>query len=558
MLPSPIARLAGFLLAVICIATSCAEEAPAVSPTWQTYLDEKTTGQPTTLPDYSHAGYALSGESWQAAKDLKIFDVTMFGAQADDGLSDRSAVEAAVVAATEHGGGVVLFPKGRFLMNEEEGLTTGILIESDHVVLRGAGTGPNGTELYMRHPLSPTDPKKLWSTPKLFTFRLTTERNQRPILAHIVGSTARETYEIEVDDSSKIAIDDYVILYMHNPAAVPGLLDELEPWKLWSSTIKNGIRVSGEKHRVVAVDGQRITFAEPIHTDIDSAHGWTVRACPMGAGWGVEDLTFRGEALTPFVHHASAAMDSGWSFLQFDRGLFPTVRRCRFVDGTQAVGFAACYGATAINCSIEGRQGHDSILSGYYSYGTLIAFCIDHAAGGTFHGYGANQGAVGTVIYRSKNSDRGLDWHASGPYATLTDASSGGLLGNGGNHTLLPNHLQFLTLWNYQQTAGEVFEQLDWWKTRQGKERYSFAKVVKPTLVGFHGLPTTFLESSCERVESLGAPVLPQSLFEAQLELRTGRLPEWIDTGQRLFDQFLEVGHFDSLPTKHLDAGVVR
>ena len=36
-------------------------------------------------------------------------------------------------------------------------------------------------------------------------------------------------------------------------------------------------------------------------------------------------------------------------------------------------------------------------------------------------------GALGTVITRSKVSDHGMDWHASGPFATLIDAASGGL-----------------------------------------------------------------------------------------------------------------------------------
>lgn len=515
------------------------------SPTWQTFVQEKQMGIPTTLPDYSYAGYALAGEDPDQA-GLPVFDVTKFGAKANDNQSDRRAVEAAIAAASKRGGGIIQFPAGRFLMNEQAGLAAGIKIESDHIILRGAGSGPKGTELYMRQHLNPTDPSKMWSTPKLFTFSLPLEKNVRPVLAKIIGVSARESFAIEVDDASRIKVGDYVILYSQNPEAVPELLAGLKPWDIWTSTINKGIRISGEKHRVERIEGNRLTFAEPIHTDIDPRYGWTVTACPLGVGWGVEDITFRGEAPSPFVHHKNAVHDSGWSFLDFIRGKFPYVRRCRFISGSTSVVFSACYGATAINCAIEGNQGHDAIISGYYSYGTLIAYCVDISKGGSFHGFAANQGAVGTVIYRCKNSDRGLDWHASGPYATLTDASHGGLIGNGGDHVQLPNHLQHLTLWNYKQTAGEVFKNLNWWESRIGKERYGMAKIVKPTIVGFHGLPTTFMESSCQLVESYGSTVQPDSLFDAQLILRTDQLPDWMEKGQRLYDQYLEMGHFDT------------
>jgi len=551
------AAICGLLLWVLPLTVLMADTDQRTSPTWQNFLQERQTGQPTSLPDYSYAGYALSGGPAEA-DGLPVFDVTRYGAKPDDEVSDREAVEAAIEAAEENGGGIVYFPAGRFLMSEQAGLTTGIVIESDRIILRGAGSGPGGTELYMKHPQVPEDPGKLWSTPKLISFKISSQKNQRPKLASITSPSPRESFEIEVDNASRIKAGDYVILTMQNPAATPGLLAGLTPWDIWTVARDKGIKVTGEKHRVVKVAGRRVTFAEPIHTDIDPEHGWAVTACPLGMGWGVEDITFRGEAPAPFVHHKNAEHDSGWSILAFGRGLAPYVRRCRFISTSHAVSFNACYGATAINCAIEGRQGHGSISSGGGAYGTLMAFCVDHSEGGAFHGYGANAGSVGTVIYRSKNSDRGLDWHASGPYATLADATSGGLIGNGGHYKNLPNHLQHLTLWNFKQTAGQVYDQLDWWKPRQDKENYSMAKIVKPLIVGFHGLPTTFLESSCGLVESHGRPVKPESLFEAQLELRLGDLPGWITEGQRQHDHFLIHGYFDPSPTEHTRPGANR
>ena len=50
-------------------------------------------------------------------------------------------------------------------------------------------------------------------------------------------------------------------------------------------------------------------------------------------------------------------------------------------------------------------------------------------------------------ITHSKVSDRGVDWHGNFPYATLLDASKGGLFGWGGAEKSLPNHMEDLTFW---------------------------------------------------------------------------------------------------------------
>ncbi|MNI92543.1 hypothetical protein D3C73_1503530 [compost metagenome] len=46
--------------------------------------------------------------------------------------------------------------------------------------------------------------------------------------------------------------------------------------------------------------------------------------------------------------------------------------------------------------------------------------------------------------------------------------------------------------------------------------------------MGYHGAETTFNKHQVQVLESLGKAVQPESLFEAQLELRLGKLPQWI------------------------------
>ncbi len=52
-------------------------------------------------------------------------------------------------------------------------------------------------------------------------------------------------------------------------------------------------------------------------------------------------------------------------------------------------------------------------------------------------------------------------------------------------------------------------------------------------IVGYHGSDTTFDEDSMAGLHSLGSPVQPASLYEAQLALRLGELPAWVEDAKR-------------------------
>jgi len=51
--------------------------------------------------------------------------------------------------------------------------------------------------------------------------------------------------------------------------------------------------------------------------------------------------------------------------------------------------------------------------------------------------------------------------------------------------------------------------------------------------VGLHGKPVKLKEDSVEANECPGAPVTPESLYEAQLELRLGKLPDWVGSARK-------------------------
>jgi hypothetical protein len=103
------------------------------------------------LPDFSHAGWGGAAEEPPTVTAITHtpFLVTDYGAVADDGLSDRAAVEAAIAAAeASTGPAAVVIPAGRFVLRERDDVgAPPIRVRRGDLVIRGAGMFSGGTEL---------------------------------------------------------------------------------------------------------------------------------------------------------------------------------------------------------------------------------------------------------------------------------------------------------------------------------------------------------------------------------------------------------------------------
>ena len=106
-----------------------------------------TDSKTNYLPDFSYAGYHF-GESQIPESGGKIINAADFGVKANDGLDDSKALLKAIKAATATEGNVVLqLPAGRLILSDI------LYIERSNFVLRGAGSGENGTEIYCPRPM---------------------------------------------------------------------------------------------------------------------------------------------------------------------------------------------------------------------------------------------------------------------------------------------------------------------------------------------------------------------------------------------------------------------
>jgi len=475
----------------------------------------------SVLPDFSYAGYH-NGEKEIPQVMGKIFDVTAFGARPDDDISDRKAIEKSIAAATKNGGGIILFPKGRFLINEDEDEKVPIKINCSHIVFRGAGAGEKGTELFMKNKLPPRNPEQMWTTPAMIQF---SGNNKEEKTGIITAPAATGSFELTVDKTGNLKAGDWIILEMTStdPAVLKYDLENLKTDDTWTNILEKGVNVKTVQ-QVARVEKNKIILTSPVIYPVNPADNWQVTLYGNSTEVGIENIAFTGNWSKPFKHHGSAEDDSGWFLVQMSRSTNSWIRDCRFTDANISLRISGGANISVINCTITGNPGHEAI---HNEGGTNIFFgrLTDHA--GMWHSVGVNAHAVNTVLYKvSFPSTTCFESHSSQPRNTLLDGVTGGLMNGraGGSLNNMPNHLAGLVFWNYNQTnPGQ--ENFDFWPSVKVTQWW---RIPYPVIVGYHGANTTFVEEHLKYIESPGSPVTPASLYEAQMKLRLGKLPEWL------------------------------
>ncbi len=135
-----------FLISIFfsCASLSIAQELPEI-------LKAKSIDDSNYLPDFSFAGYH-NGEVKIPRSVGRIINATDYGVVANDGLDDSKALKKAIQEVSKLKGKITLqLPEGRIILSDI------LYLERDNFVLRGAGTGINGTEIFCPRPLMYAD-----------------------------------------------------------------------------------------------------------------------------------------------------------------------------------------------------------------------------------------------------------------------------------------------------------------------------------------------------------------------------------------------------------------
>lgn len=511
-----------------------------VSKLWDEFSAAKVKNDALALPDFSYAGYHQGRDAIPSGG--KIFSVKDYGAIPDDLNDDAEAIQKAINAAAKNKGGVVFFPKGRYLVNTSMSYRKSIQITNSGIVLRGEGAGFGGTIIHQINPFDTgvpaSDPRHYHLGESVFTIRSLDEEKPftlRTNLASLTAYTNADPFSIEVSETENLAVGQNVLLFAQSSEVLLGMLAPYEADPKWEGLMKKPN--IAEIHRIKEISGKRLVFFEPVRYAVKVKDHWVLKPFRPITEVGVEDIAFLGNAYHRYVHHRSDIDDSGWAFIKMRGVSDGWIRRCAFIDASQTLSITLSSYVSALDLVIAGNQGHHIPRTVWFTYGVLGGLITDLAH--YSHGPSVSQAAVGTVYWRCDlGPNEPIDSHSGRPYLTLFDRINGGTLyGSSGGLADYPQHLKKLVIWNFQcgaknEDGSPLF--YDFWK------KDSSDMFVNPIISGFHGEKATFNEKHLEVLESPGAPVSPTSLYEAQLALRLGKTPAWIETTTREHAAFVK------------------
>lgn len=535
--------------------------AQTTTPAWQKFVNN---ADDNVLLDFSYAGYHHGTEQPVDERDVNVlakklgytvYNVCDHGAVPDDGMSDRKALEDIINKigrGKPNAKAIIYFPEGEYILHSKDDNTTNaktgkvtsntLNLVMGHVIIKGAGR--DKTFLTMEDPMLPTDPNVMYSSPKMISIRHNGGKGDSQ-LAEVTGSAKKGDMSIEVADASKLKVGDWVkLILLNNDKEV--IEEELKPYPVQSSMtnlINKGVNVV-DRHQIKSIDGNRIVFEEPIMHAVNPAYGWEITTYLHYEEVGVEDLTFKGKAKKNFHHHAGWEDDGAYKPLDFMRQVNSWVRRVDFISISECMTFSECANCFLLDSEISGNRGHSSVRMQYSARG-FIGKVWDHSNGylnddkefkeykenlGQYHACGISKQSIGNVIWQCHwGDDSCFESHATQPRASLFDQCCGGFMQfrMGGALDQLPNHLDDLTMWNFNCLATNPNDpkEFNWWIYDQKNGWY---KTLPPTFVGFHGKNVSFKEDEMKLNENQGKEVLPGSLYEAQLTRRLGSTPQWL------------------------------
>ncbi|WP_253805292.1 glycoside hydrolase family 55 protein [Vibrio mediterranei] len=263
-------------------------------------LDTSNTLAPErVLNDYSYAGYLRSDTPLPTQTPTlsnsiyKVTNVQNYGANPNDGVSDKQAIKNAIAAIKESrqlaaGSSetidVLYFPSGTYIINDatdDASIDPEILddiknkqpifIDLDRIVILGDGVGI--TTLKMETNLKPENPSKKWTTPHMLqvgarssdiyssadvvltstipggsTNSLTVDNAQD----FMVGDSVELKSLIKHSNAIESAVSPYLIEYKASSPATP----------VWSNLLKGLDK--REKHTIRNIDGNTLHFWTPV------------------------------------------------------------------------------------------------------------------------------------------------------------------------------------------------------------------------------------------------------------------------------------------------------
>ena len=490
---------------------------------WKKFIGEPVPAGTPDLIDYSYAGYKNGIEGIPEDFAYTVFNVTNYGANPDDGISDTTGIRNALEAAAV-GNSIVYFPPGQYDVMLDDDVKEPFIVRGHYVILRGSGAqgaGRGGTTIKMHNHL--TDP---YQNQFLFIVqRVDLGWDGSP---RVRGSFPSGIKYFDVNKTTPLIGRKYIAIRAFNLLGEDFDKYSSRPLKNISefyTGIHKGVNIR-EYHEIDRIEGSRVYLKTPLVTHLN--HGMRVVWTDLAEGIGFEDLHIDGGYDEIYIH----LQYFGRAGINLSNTAHSWIRRCRFSNVISSFRVTNSYGSSAVSNIVDGRFGHNlsDIVGSTYC---LIAFLHDYSDRGMWHGANVSHWSVGNVVWHVRGpSAKGPDVHGAQPRHTLFDnyrsvnhhTSSGG-------GSAMPNHLDGYVRWNNTANSSVT---LDLWGRSGGRRLL----VTQGSLIGYKALGGAIPRNAY--FEGYGTHVSPNSLYEAQLEHRLGTLPAWVDAYKKMDRKFLQ------------------
>jgi hypothetical protein len=444
-------------------------------------------GSHPLVPDIARAGYRLGS---RLPRPRVVARVTDFGARADGTTDCAPAFNAALRAAGERGGGVVVVPRGRYR------LSSPVFMHWSNVVLRGAGR--DATVLHFSRslddgyrPARQSNGNSRWSWTGGQIWFIAAERRARSEAEDFAGTegwllgdaladvaaASRGQRTLLVSDTRRLRAGDVVILECQNPpdasllthlaGDVPGARQY--DWPRRAPQLVTG---SGGQYiqyatlqwpvRIEAVLGDRmVRLAQPLRYDLDSSWPAQLRATgPTVHDSGVERLTVRNELAAMTAHNKHPGSNGV---------CFQAVHDCwasdvRVENCDLGFGFTYAKSNTLDRVAVGGRAAHHSFACRMQSHDNLVdnfviePFTVPVPPGAVHHGLNLEGLSSGNVWRRGRMAEGTFDTHRALPFenarTNITLVNNGRVGGSGASGPLFGARIAH---WNVRITGGTPY-----------------------------------------------------------------------------------------------------
>lgn len=321
-----------FIALLIGMITSCkAQDLPRI-------LTDDQIKQANYLPDYSYAGYK-NGEK-TIPEDGIVYLATDYGVIANDGKDDSKALINAISKLNDVDDQVILqLPAGQIILSDI------IYIERSDFILRGSGSGDNGTQLYFPRPLMYVkDPAPLtelreyliefdkrqreevnnidlpfsqyaWSGGFIWTkvpgerVKSYLKKYEKPlkVLAKVYSGD-RGDFMITVDNSSNLNLGDVIELQLFNKDGINGKIVQ----ELYKNTnVKVGthhfdfpeLPIVRQQLEIISIVDNQVTFKSPLTISIDTTYDAQIVEWKHLENVGIEHFSIEFPMTLRVAHH---------------------------------------------------------------------------------------------------------------------------------------------------------------------------------------------------------------------------------------------------------------